>query len=33
MDERDVEEEGKNREGNRWGIGIKCFFILSFWNC
>jgi hypothetical protein len=23
IDERDMEEEGKNREGDGWGIGIK----------
>jgi hypothetical protein len=26
MDESDMEEEGKNREGNGWGIEIKRFF-------
>jgi hypothetical protein len=26
MDERDMEEEGKNREGDGWGIGIKKLF-------
>jgi hypothetical protein len=28
MDERDMEEEGKNREGKRWGTGTKMFFFL-----
>jgi hypothetical protein len=26
MDERDMEEEEKNREGKGWGIAIKNFF-------
>jgi hypothetical protein len=30
MDEREMEEDGKNRKGKGWGIGIKMFF---FWNC
>jgi hypothetical protein len=29
MDERDMEEERKDREGKGWGIGIKKVF---FWN-
>jgi hypothetical protein len=24
-----MKEEGKNREGEGWGIGIKCFFFLE----
>jgi hypothetical protein len=30
MDERDIEEEGKDREGEGWGIGNKKVFFL--WN-
>jgi hypothetical protein len=26
MHERDIEEEGNDREGKGWGIGIKTFF-------
>jgi Na+/melibiose symporter-like transporter len=36
MDERDMEEEGKNRKGKGWEIGINMFFFLVFiffWNC
>jgi hypothetical protein len=35
MDERDMEEEGKNRKGKGWRIGINMFFFwyLFFWNC
>jgi hypothetical protein len=31
MHERDIEEEGNDREGKGWGIGIKTFFLIS-WN-
>jgi hypothetical protein len=30
IDERDVEEEGKDREGEGWGIGMKKFFFWHF---
>jgi hypothetical protein len=29
MDEREMEEDGKNRKGKGWGIGIKMFFLLE----
>jgi hypothetical protein len=33
MDQRDIEEHGKDR-GEGWGIGIKkVFFFLISWNC
>jgi hypothetical protein len=31
LDERDMEEEGKNRNTNGWGIEIK-MLLLYFWN-
>jgi hypothetical protein len=30
MEERDMEEEGKEREGEEWKIGIKVFFFRNF---
>jgi hypothetical protein len=33
MDERDMEEEGKEREKERWGIGIIKAFFGIYWNC
>jgi hypothetical protein len=32
LDETDMEEEGKNRNTNGWGIEIK-MLLLYFWNC
>jgi hypothetical protein len=32
MDERSMEEEGNDREGQGWGIEENCYFNL-FWNC
>jgi hypothetical protein len=32
MDERSMEEEGNDREGEGWGIEENCYFNL-FWNC
>jgi hypothetical protein len=32
MDERDREEEGKDREGEGWKIGIKWVFFGMSWN-
>jgi hypothetical protein len=33
MDERDMEEEGKDREGEEWGKGIKKIILFGIsWN-
>jgi hypothetical protein len=33
MDERNIEEEGRNGEGEVWGIGIKKVTFGNFLNC
>jgi hypothetical protein len=32
MDERDMEEEGNDRDGEGWGIIIKKVIFVNFWN-